>query len=73
MNKTTTIPSHLVFNNWFKKQYGRLPNQRKRDKSRVNAVELEAALRQAKINLQREDALLSAWNDALYGWNARKS
>jgi hypothetical protein len=60
------------FRSWFKEQYQRCPNQRKRDVLRAKVAELETALSKAQVELNLEDRLQESWTDALYGWNARQ-
>lgn len=59
------------FGEWFKNQFGRMPNAGRLTKMRNRKNELQAALDQAMIEFRMEDALHAAWRAALYGWNAR--
>lgn len=60
-----------AFGDWFKLQFGRLPNESRRTKLRNKRDELRGAMEAADIEFRMEDALHAAWRAALYGWNAR--
>ena len=58
-----------TFTAWFKAQYGRLPDYKKPARDTVRDLEQKLAV--AREQLRSENALMAAWDNALYGWNAR--
>jgi hypothetical protein len=62
-----------AFRDWFKRQYGAVPSERKRQAARRKIRDLEHALSVAKVEFQVEDARFAAWTNALYGWSAMRA
>ena len=60
------------FNKWFKVQYGRLPNETKRQKAAIKARDAEWAAGQAKADYEREINLQNKYTYSLYGYNKGK-
>ena len=61
------------FKEWFTKQFGGYPNERKRSALFRKIHELETALHFAKQEKAREDWLRDAQDAALKAWNASQS
>lgn len=59
-----------AFKEWFREQFGSLPNEPKRVKLTIKVHELESALVFARKELDRENWLRDAQDAALKGWNA---
>lgn len=72
MKPEPSTPSGSAFADWFKDQYGKLPSSRRRMALSRKHQELKAAYDAALLEYRAEDALHAAYNNALYGWNARK-
>lgn len=68
MTRPPTPPS--AFGKWFKAQFGRLPNGARITKQRAKVIQLRGAADDAEALLNAEIALATAFNTALYGWNA---
>ena len=67
LKKTDKSP----FQDWFKRQFGRIPSATRLSRMRNRQQELEAELITLRIEFQMESALHAAWTAALYGWNAK--
>ena len=62
-----------LFRDWFKQQYGALPNNRKRMAAITRQAEAIRDLADAERELDREQYLSASWMDALYGWSAGRN
>lgn len=62
-----------AFKDWFVQQYGSMPSVRKRSAAWKRKWEAEVALTEAQLEYALENAKFEAFNNALYGWNARVS
>ena len=61
-----------AFRTWFKAQYGRLPNERRRQSLRIKHDNALGTLNDLERQLELEERLARQFNDALYGWNASR-
>lgn len=72
MSKPNPSTKRSAFGEWFRAQFGSLPNPTKRAKLGMQIRNLESELHYLRVERQKQDWLADTYNGALKAWTARK-
>ena len=60
-----------AFAAWFKEQYGKLPNEAKRQRLVARRMDVRCEWVNLNLKIEEEEILQTAWIESLKGWCAR--